>query len=163
MHRPPPERLIFMANADLRVMVIRPVGYLQPGEVMDSLFEQMAQLDQPWQYNRLIDVRRYENEFSAQDMDVLARRWRQVRGVNRSFAHVAIVKPNHCHRRHEAGPLLGFPDETICRFTSYADAFNWLTAADRHAFLSAIAGSGPKQTTVTPRRRAQPLPDIAIG
>lgn len=142
------ERLIFMAHSDLRVMILRPIGRVAAEDLVEQFFTSLSRVEQPWLYHRLVDVRRYEGHFSAEHVAMVAKRWQTLRGRHASYAHVALVSPHRCDRWHAASPLPGFPNETLCRFTSYPHAFNWLTAADRHAYLAQItnapADSGEK-------------------
>lgn len=133
------DRLIFMAHSDLRVMVLRPVGTLSPENLIEQFFLSLKRIERPWLYHRLVDMRRYDRDFGAEHVNTLAKRWQAVRGRHSCYAHVALVSPVRCPHWHVAAPLPGFPNETLCRFTSYSYAFNWLTATDRHAYLSQIA------------------------
>ncbi|WP_298331621.1 hypothetical protein [Asticcacaulis sp.] len=133
------DRLIFMAHSDLRVIVLRPVGTLPPEDLIEQFFLSLKRVERPWLYHRLVDMRRYDRDFSTEHVTTLAKRWQALRGRHNCYAHVALVCAARCERWHQAAALPGFPNETLCRFTSYSHAFNWLMATDRHAYLSQIA------------------------
>ncbi|MFP1133053.1 hypothetical protein [Asticcacaulis sp. W401b] len=157
-------RLVFMANADLRLMVIRPIGRLPATELLDQMFEKLAEVETPWHYDRAVDLRRFEGELTSFESDALARRWKTLRGKNRSFAHVALIRLDACRRLHEPGPLPGFPDETLCRFTSYNEAYGWLTAGDRHHYLNQLANShSTRSTRQRPHPGAHRIDDLIDG
>ncbi|ADU13027.1 hypothetical protein [Asticcacaulis excentricus] len=139
------DRLIFMAHSDLRVIVLRPVGALPPEVLIEQFFLSLKRVEGPWLYHRLVDMRRYDRDFSSEHVTNLAKRWQGLRGRHKCYAHVALVCASRCERWHQAGPLPGFPNETLCRFTSYSHAFNWLTAKDRHAYLLQIADAQTDQ------------------
>lgn len=133
-------RLTFMANAERRIIILRPIGDLSAREFIDQAFEHYARIDAPWTYNRLTDVRRFTGYLSDKDLTEMAARWRDLTEGHDYHAHVAVVSLDIVDRVRIPAVSPMFPNETICMFSDYHEAMGWLSAANRTQYLS---GLGP--------------------
>ncbi|WP_155908362.1 hypothetical protein [Asticcacaulis sp. YBE204] len=145
-------------NTDLKVIVIRPIGYLSAERLIDNLCDRLLATQEVWRFNRLIDIRRFEGELEARDVEKLARQWRSIRGNHRSFAHMAILRLERPYRLYQAGPLSGFPDETICRFSDFQEAMTWLTTDERIGYLKSLKVRAEACEAVSSARRTRNTP-----
>ena len=132
-------RLTFMANPERRIIILRPIGDLSARDFIDRAFEHYAQIDEPWSYNRLTDVRRFTGYLSDADVAEMAARWGDLTAGHDYHAHVAVVSLDVIDRVRipSVSPL--FPNETICLFSDYHEAMGWLTSMDRARYLSGLA------------------------
>ncbi|MFP1132929.1 hypothetical protein [Asticcacaulis sp. W401b] len=128
-------RLVFMANSEIGVIVIRPIGYLSGPEFIERLFKAYETVSEPWKYNRLTDFRRFEGHLSDDDLLSIRDRWVTLADGHPYSAHVAVISLDirATIRLPAISPF--FPNETICLFTSFHEGMGWLQADDRAAYL----------------------------
>lgn len=150
MHDPSKARLTFMANPELRIVVIRPIGRMTARAFIDQLFENYASVDQPWNYGRLNDFRRFEGYLSEADLQEIADRWKALAAGHDYHAHVAVVSNDAFARVRVPSVAPMFPNETICLFSDFHEAMGWLAANDRTKYLASLGplpsprcGGGP--------------------
>ena len=132
-------RLVFMANPERKIIVVRPIGDLPPRVFIDRLFEAYGSLEAPWTFNRLNDFRRYDGYISDKDIAEIAQRWKILAAGQMYHAHVAVVSHDHFAKTRVPAISPLFPNETICLFGDFHEAMGWLTAPDKSAFFGTLA------------------------
>jgi hypothetical protein len=105
---------------------------------VDKLFEFYARVEEPWTYNRVTDVRRFDGKLIQEDLDEIAKRWMTLADGRPYHAHVAVVSLDRLASFRVAAVSAQFPNETMCVFTDYHEAINWLLAVDKDAFLARL-------------------------
>lgn len=134
-------RLVFMANPEIGIIVVRPIGYMTGPEFVERLFDAYAGVEAPWTFNRMTDFRRFQGRLNDDDLRAIRDRWQLLAGNRTYRAHVAVVSDNPLDqiRVPAASPM--FSNETICLFTNFHEAMGWLQSTDRTAYLAALAPS----------------------
>lgn len=121
-----------------RILTVRPIGYMPGAYFVDKLFEFYARVDEPWTYNRVNDVRRFDGRLIQEDLNQIADRWKDLARGQAYHAHVAVVSLDRLASFRVAAVSAQFPNETMCVFTDYHEAINWLLAVDRDIFLAGL-------------------------
>jgi hypothetical protein len=130
MFEKPSYKLVFMANADLRIIVVRPVGPMPGSDFVEQLFEAYAGVEAPWTYNRLTDFRRFNGYISQADLENIARRWKDLAAGHAYHARVAVLSEDRHDRIRVPAASPMFPNETICLFNDFHEAMGWLKGID---------------------------------
>jgi hypothetical protein len=78
-------------DQERKILTVRPIGYMPGTYFVDKLFEFYARVDEPWTYNRVTDVRRFDGRLIQEDLDEIAKRWTKLADGRAYHAHVAVV------------------------------------------------------------------------
>jgi hypothetical protein len=133
-----PYRMNVFVDDDRKVMVLRVIGPMPVSEYADRLFEAYAGVPDAWTYARLIDLRRFEGEIGLRDADAIAERWKALTDAVDYHGRVAVVSSDPLDAVRVPAVSPQFPKETICHFSDFHEAMDWLTAAGDDA--CALAG-----------------------
>jgi len=138
-------RFNFFHDPDKRLIVARPIGAMPGGDFVDKLFEAYRTIERPWTYHRLNDFRRYEGVLSNTDLARMSHLWSELTGDHDYETYVAVVSYDYQVQQRMPKVSPQFPKETICLFTGYHDAINWLLADDKDAYLRSIDPLAPSR------------------
>jgi hypothetical protein len=147
-----PCRLNFFVDSVRRTIIYRPIGPMLGPIYVASLFEAYAQVEAPWTYSRLADLRRFEGLLSEDDIQDAAKRWAVLTAGQAYKGHVAVVSLDAWDQVRIPAASKHFPNETICLFTDYHEANGWLMASDKAQYLATA-----RKTPVPARVNAQIL------
>lgn len=153
MFEKPKCRLVFMANPDVRIIVVRPVGAMTGPDFVDRLFEAYAGVEAPWTYNRLNDFRRFEGYISQANLEDIAARWKALAADHAYHAKVAVLSNDHHDRLRVPAASPMFPNETICLFGDFYEAMAWLKKPEPSAETAAPLSIEPSAAAVVVRLR----------
>lgn len=131
-------RLTVITDFNHSVIVVRPIGQFEPEAFVEELFQAYQRIDEPWRFNRLLDFRRFEGTLPASALNAVAALWQAVARAHPYHAWVALV--SHDPKVEQRLPSMSQrrPNETLRLFSDYHEAFGWLIAADRDAYLNAL-------------------------
>ncbi len=131
-------RLNVVADYAHSVIVVRPIGHFEPDDFVEEISQAYQRIDEPWRFNRLLDFRRFESTLPPSALNAVAALWEAVGRAHPYHAHVALV--SHDPKVEQRIPSLSQrrPHETLRLFSDYHEAFGWLIAADRDAYLAAL-------------------------
>ena len=131
------------------MLIVRPIGVMAGSDFVERLIEAYYKIDAPWNYNRLVDLRRFEGELSDDNCESFARAWaRLTADVVYDACIATVITDQPCElRRPERSAR--FPQETVCFFRDYHEAVGWLLADDRDAYLAGLGEMPEAQLTDT--------------
>jgi len=133
-----PYRMNVFVDDGRKVMVLRVIGPMPVSEYADRLFEAYAGVPDVWAYARLIDLRRFEGEIGLRDVDAIAERWKAMTDDIDYHSRVAVVSADPLDAVRVPAVSPQFPKETVCHFSDFHEAMDWLTATDGD--VRALAG-----------------------
>ncbi len=140
-------------DRERKLLTLRPIGPMPGSVFVEKLFEFYATLEEPWTYGRINDFRRFEGKLAQADLDEIGRRWIELARGRTYKAYVAVVTFDRTASFRVAIVSPQFPNETICVFTDYHEAVQWVLAPDRDAYLSRLE---------TPRAALRRSHDISV-
>ncbi len=132
-------RFVFMVNPEKRLIVVRPIGDMPGVDFVDRLFEAYGNVEAPWTFNRLIDLRRFDGHLTDKDHTRINARWRELSAGRDYHAYVAIVSFDAMDWLRVPMVRPGLSNETVCHFSDYHEAVGWLTAPNRTGYLASLA------------------------
>lgn len=122
-------------DTDRRVIVFRPIGHMPIDDFIDSVFTALADIAEPWTYNRLFDLRRWDERLRPEAVQAMAERWACLTEGQIFHARIAVVSFDPSVTIRAPAATGQFPDEIICHFADYHEAIEWLTAIDPAGYL----------------------------
>ena len=131
-------RLSLTVDQASRLMILRYIGDMEGGEINTSMMQQLAALDQPWAYDSIVDMRRFEGVVLADEIQDLGMRWAmlaQGRDRNRSTAIISEDPLVHARVSITQG---AFPFRTVAVFGTLDEGLDWIQAR-RDAGQQAVA------------------------
>ncbi|WP_443748171.1 hypothetical protein [Asticcacaulis solisilvae] len=133
-----PYRMNVFVDDDRKVMVLRVIGPMPGFEYAERLFEAYDTVPDAWNYARLMDFRRFEGELGFKEIDAIADRWKAMTDGIDYHGKVAVVSTDPLDAVRVPAVSPQFPKETVCHFSDFHEAMDWLTAGGGEA--QALAG-----------------------
>lgn len=101
-------------------------GVLYGPQLLAVTEHTFRQLDEPWRYNRLYDIRGFINVLQFEDFVALADQWPKLAGRPARMRWAILTEdPVRIARAEAFGPL--FPDIEVRVFGTLKTAISWLT------------------------------------
>lgn len=125
-----PYRMNVFVDDDRKVMVLRVIGPMPGSEYAERLFEAYAGVPDAWNYARLLDFRRFEGELGYLETDTIVERWNAITDAIDYHGKVAVVSTDPLDAVRVPAVSPRFPKETICHFSDFHEAMDWLTSRD---------------------------------
>ncbi len=135
-------RFSFLVDQDNRFLVVRPIGIMPGPEFADKVISAYGSIEEPWRFNRIIDMRRLVGYIGDEDRGRIAKRWSEITARVTYSARVAMLAADRFEKLRLPEICRDFPNETICFFTNYNEAVGWLLASDGDDYLSKL-GDAP--------------------
>lgn len=123
-------------DADRRVIVFRPIGAVTPEAFVEDVFCALGDIAEPWTYNRLFDLRRWDERLRPETVEAMAGRWARLTDGQIFHARIAVVSFDPSVTIRAPAATGQFPDEIICHFTDYHEAMAWLLSIDPAGYLT---------------------------
>ncbi len=122
-------RLTLSVDEDNKLFVVRYIGAIDGEEINDSLLTQLAQLDRPWEYHTIIDMRRHDGAVLGSDIEDLAGRWNQWARGRDSGTRAAVVSEDPLVHARQGSTQSLFPQRVMNYFYSFDEALDWIKDA----------------------------------
>lgn len=119
-------RFNFIEDNVSRILVVRPIGDLPSKAFADHVIEAYSSVEQPWTYNRIIDLRRHHVYVTNDDRAGIAKAWAGITAGIQYQAFVAMLMRDTFEKLRLPEISVDFPNETVCLFNEYQDAVSWL-------------------------------------
>ena len=112
-----------------KIIIFRLRGNASSGDMADKAQVAYDSVEQPWAYNRLIDLRNFTSLLAYEDIERMAEQWAEVCHGRECLTKTAVVNPDTLSvaRAKAYGHL--FPNVEIKVFTCFDEALDWLTPA----------------------------------
>lgn len=123
-----PDRFAMSMTAveESKLLFINVRGSYSSREYFDEVVRLYQTIDEPWLYNRLVDLRKGTGYLEFEDIQAYANWWNDLTRDIAYSAKVAVVHPDpiSANRAGLAGHY--FPKEVYYGFTDMDDALDWL-------------------------------------
>jgi len=135
-----PYRMNVFVDDDRKVMVLRVIGDMPGADYVERLFDAYAQVPDAWNYARLMDFRRFEGMIGFDHVETIVSRWNSITADIDYHAKVAVVSTDPLDAVRVPAVSPQFPKETICHFSDFHEAMDWLTASGTDGEARGLAG-----------------------
>jgi hypothetical protein len=119
-------RLTLSVDTSNRIIVFRYIGGIDGADINVSMIDQLRQVDQPWTYDNIVDLRRHEGLVTADEIEDLGGRWQLMAQGRDAGTCIAIVTDDPLV--HARLPITrgAFPGRTVEGFALVEEAMVWI-------------------------------------
>jgi len=121
-------RLTLSIDEDHKLFVVRYIGEIGGEEINDSLLTQLSQVDKPWEYHTLIDMRRHDATVLSSEIEDLARRWNAMARGRDAGARIAVVSDDPLVHARQTLAQGMFPQRVMGYFHTFDEGLEWIKA-----------------------------------
>ena len=111
-----------------RIIMFRYIGGIDGGDVNVSMIDQLAQVDRPWEYDNIVDLRRHEGLVTANEIDELAHRWQSLAQGRDHGRLIAIVSDDPLVFARLPISRAAFSNRVVEGFALMEEALCWIDA-----------------------------------
>lgn len=121
-------RLTLSIDTPNQIMLLRYIGGIDGADINVSMIDQLRQVDRPWDYDTIVDLRRHEGLVTADEIEELGRRWQMLAQGRDTGGCIAIVTDDPLV--HARLPITrgAFPNRTVEGFALVEEAMCWIEA-----------------------------------
>jgi ribosome modulation factor len=121
-------RLVFDVDDARRMITVKYFGDLDSKTIAETLAAQFQALEQPWLYDSLFDMRRFEGVVVLDDLAQMARAWNQAARGRDAGRLTAIVSADPLTHARQKAYEAGLPLRIVRTFNALTEATQWLEA-----------------------------------
>lgn len=122
-------RLTFKADTATRILFVRWIGDMPGRDIVDGMITQMKIMDEPWTYDMIIDLLRFEGHLHVAESDALGQVWRDLAQGRDAGRRSAIVTGDPLLAARLNMTRETFPGRTLAMFGQVQEALDWLASA----------------------------------
>ena len=119
-------RLTLSVDNSNQIILFRYIGGIDGADINVSMIDQLKQIDQPWAYDNIVDLRRHEGLVTADEIEDLGRRWQMMAQGRDAGTCIAIVTDDPLV--HARLPITrgAFPGRVVEGFALLEEAMGWI-------------------------------------
>lgn len=122
-------RLTLSADHESKIFIVRYIGGIDGGEINDSMIDQLARMERPWEYDSVIDMRRHDGTVMSSDIEELATRWNALAQGRDRGRRTAVISEDPLVRARISVTQSLFPQRVMVHFENYDEGLDWLKAS----------------------------------
>ena len=126
-------RLTFKADPATRILFVRWIGDMPGRDIVDGMIGHMKTMEQPWTYDMVIDLLRFEGHLHLPESDALGQVWRELAQGRDAGRRSAIVTGDPLLAARLSMTRETFPGRTLAMFGQVQEALTWLATAQPSA------------------------------
>jgi len=119
-------RINLTVDEELKIIIVRYFGEIEGDEINTSMMHHLVNLDKPWAYDSIIDMRRYEGTVLATEIEELGMRWALLAQGRDQGQFTAIITDDALIRARLSTTQSLFPHRTLKIFDYFDDGLEWL-------------------------------------
>lgn len=119
-------RLTLSVDDANRIIVFRYIGGIDGGDINVSMIDQLRQIDQPWDYDNIVDMRRHEGTVTAGEIEELAERWQKLAQGRDHGRLIAIVSDDPLVVARLPISRAAFSNRIVEGFSLMEEAMDWI-------------------------------------
>jgi hypothetical protein len=119
-------RLTLSVDTPNQIIVFRYIGGIDGADINVSMIDQLRQIDQPWAYDNIVDLRRHEGLVTAGEIEDLGRRWQMLAQGRDAGGCIAIVTDDPLVFARLPITRGAFPGRIVEGFALIEEAMGWI-------------------------------------
>jgi hypothetical protein len=119
-------RLTLSVDDANRIIVFRYIGGIDGGDINVSMIDQLKQIDRPWDFDSIVDMRRHEGTVTAGEIEDLARRWQMLAQGRDQGRLIAIVSEDPLVFARLPISRAAFANRVVECFALMEEAMSWI-------------------------------------
>ncbi len=121
-------RLSLTVDDEHRILLMRYLGAIEGDEINLSMMQQVSQLDRPWLYDSIIDMRRFDGAVLTSDIEELGLRWALLAQGRDKGRLTAVISEDPLVRARQSLTQGAFPFRTLGYFENFDEGLEWIKA-----------------------------------
>ncbi len=121
-------RLTISVDQPVRILTVRYIGAIDGDSVNDSMMTQLSELERPWEYDAIIDMRRHDGLIVASEIEDLGLRWALMAKGRDEGRLTAIVSDDPLVNARLSLTQAVFPHRTMACFARLEEGMAWIEA-----------------------------------
>ena len=121
-------RLTISVDQPNRILTVRYIGAIDGDGVNDSMMTQLSELDRPWEYDAIIDMRRHDGLIVASEIEDLGLRWALMAKGRDEGRLTAIVSDDPLVNARLSLTQAVFPHRVMACFARLEEGIAWIEA-----------------------------------
>lgn len=126
-------RLSFNIDEEQKLIVIRYIGALDGHEIVATLSKNFEAMGDPWLYDMVFDMRRFDGFVPFEELGLLARNWAVLAQGRDMGRKVAIISSDPLVHARFGAYKQEFPTRTFQVYSDINEGWMWLTGSDASA------------------------------
>lgn len=119
-------RITVSLDEALKIMTIRYIGTLNGDEVNSNMMSQLVHVPDVWEYDSILDMRRYEGTIMGKEIEDLSVRWNQLVQGRDAGGFTAIISDDALVRARLSLTQALFPQRTLENFNTFDEGLDWI-------------------------------------
>ena len=132
-------RLTLTVDEDYRILIVRYIGAIDGEQINHNVMQQIADVDEVWTYDSLIDMRRFENTVLVTEIEDLATRWNGLAQGRDRGCFTAVISGDPLVKARLPITQDLFPTRILAHFVDFDEGLDWLKT-QRNILHKALAG-----------------------
>ncbi len=121
-------RLTLSVDEANKIFTIRYIGEIAGDEINQSLLQQVSQIDKPWDYDSVIDMRRHDGMVLATEIEELGKRWALLAQGRDHGRLTAIISDDPLVHARQGQSQAMFPHRVLKAFARLDEGLEWIYA-----------------------------------
>lgn len=121
-------RLTLTVDEAARILIVRYHGTLEGEQINDSMIDHLSRLEAPWDFDSIIDMRRYDGVVLAEDIQQLGMRWALLAQGRDRGRFTAVISEDPLVRARLSTTQAAFPFRNLAYFDYFDDGLDWIKA-----------------------------------
>ncbi len=119
-------RLTISVDQPNRILTVRYIGAIDGDGVNDSMMTQLSELERPWEYDAIIDMRRHDGLIVASEIEELGLRWALMAKGRDEGRLTAIVSDDPLVNARLSMTQAVFPHRVMACFARLEEGIAWI-------------------------------------
>jgi len=132
-------RITLSLDLDQKLMILRYIGDLAGDEVNLNVMQQLVTVPEVWNFDSMIDMRRYHGTILFSEIEELSASWNGLVQGRDSGKSTAIISDDPLVRARLSSTQSLFPLRVIENFNTFDEGLDWIKSRreESHDLLSA--------------------------
>ncbi len=119
-------RLTVSVDQANRILTVRYIGDIDGDGVNDSMLAQLSQIDRPWEYDSIMDLRRHDGLIVASEIEDLGLRWALMAKGRDEGCLTAIISEDPLVNARLSQSQAVFPHRVMACFARLEEGIDWI-------------------------------------
>lgn len=121
-------RLTISVDQANKIFTIRYIGEIAGDEINQSLLHQVSQIDKPWDYDTIVDMRRHDGTVLSTEIEDLGKRWNLLAQGRDEGRLIAIISEDPLVHARQGQSQAMFPSRILKAFARLDEGLEWIYA-----------------------------------
>ena len=131
-------RLTLTIDHESRILLMRYIGAIEGEEINLSMMQQLSQLGEPWTFDTIVDMRRYDGVVLGEEIQELGMRWSILAQGRDKGRSIAVISEDPLVWARQSLTQAAFPFRKLAYFNTFDEGLDWIKSG-RDTVRQAVA------------------------